>query len=113
MRREGTGKLLRIFLDENDRCGDRPAYFALVESLRAAGFTGASVFKGIEGYGLSKGVRTARVFDLSTNLPVLVEVVEEEAKILAFLPALQEIVGDALVTLENLTLVRLAKDDPA
>jgi PII-like signaling protein len=107
MRREATGKLLRIFVDEKDRYANQPAYIAVVEALRAAGFAGASVFKGIEGYGLSGAMRTTRVFDLSTNLPVLIEVVEEESKILEFLPTLQEIVGDGLVTLENLTLIRL------
>jgi uncharacterized protein len=110
MRRASTGKLLRVFLDEADRFEGRPAYIALVDALRAAGFTGATVFKGIEGYGSSRAVRTARVFDLSTSLPILVEVVETEEKIAAFLPTLTGIVRQGLVTLENLTLVQLSGD---
>jgi hypothetical protein len=103
-----NGKLLRIFVDEKDRYHNQPVYFAVVNALRSAGFSGASVFKGIEGFGRCGAMRTARVFDLSTNLPVLIEVVEEERKILEFLPLLQEIAGGGLVTLENLSLTRLS-----
>ena len=112
MRREATGKLLRIFVDEKDRYGGQPAYVAVVDALRKAGFGGASVLKGIEGYGLSGSVRTARVFDLSTSLPILIEAVEEEAKILEFLPVLREIVAEGLVTIENLRLFSLSQDQP-
>ena len=74
-----AGKLLRIYLTENDRFENKPLYVAVVGALRASGFTGATVLKGIEGFGRSKVVHSARAVDYSTNLPVVVEVVEEVA----------------------------------
>ena len=104
-----TGKLLRIFVDEEDRYNGQPLYMAIVAALRAAGFTGATVLKGIEGFGTHKTVHAARVFDQSTNLPILIEVIEEEAKILAFLPALRSMVSEGLITLEKLELMRVSR----
>jgi len=106
-----TGKLLRIFIDEADRYEGKPLYMAIVEALKAAGFTGATVLKGIEGYGIHKTVHAARTFDLSTNLPILIEVIEQEAKITAFLPALRAMVSEGLITLENLELMRISRGD--
>lgn len=82
---------------------------ALVEALKAAGFAGATVLKGIEGFGVHKTVHAARNFDQSTNLPTLIEVIEEEAKILAFLPTLRSMVSEGLITLENLELMRISR----
>jgi uncharacterized protein len=102
-----TGKLLRIFVDEDDRYDGKPLYMALVEALKSAGFTGATVLKGIEGYGIHKAVHTARTFDVSTNLPILIEVIEDEAKVLNFLPTLRAMITEGLITLENLELMRI------
>ncbi len=104
-----TGKLLRIFIDEDDRHDGKPLYMAIVEALKAAGFTGATVLKGIEGYGVHNTVHAARTFDLSTNLPILIEVIEEEAKVLAFLPSLRAMIPEGLITLENLELMRISR----
>jgi len=104
-----TGKLLRIFVDEEDRYDGKPLYMAIVDALKAAGFTGATVLKGIEGYGVHKTVHAARTFDLSTNLPILIEVIEEEAKVLAFLPTLRAMIAEGLITLENLELMRISR----
>jgi PII-like signaling protein len=104
-----TGKLLRIFVDEDDRYGGKPLYMAIVEALKSAGFTGATVLKGIEGFGTHKTVHAARTFDQSTNLPILIEVIEEEAKILEFLPALRSMMSEGLITLENLELMRISR----
>jgi uncharacterized protein len=101
-----TGKLLRIFIDEEDRVRGKPLYAAIVEALRADGFAGATVLKGIEGYGSHKTVHSARVFDFSTNLPVLIEVFEGEEKIVSFIPTLREMIGEGLITLENVQLLR-------
>jgi uncharacterized protein len=106
-----TGKLLRIFVDEDDRYEGKPLYMAIVEALRAAEFTGATVLKGIEGYGVHKTVHAARTFDLSTNLPILIEVIEEEAKVLAFLPTLRAMIVEGLITLENLELMRITRGE--
>ncbi|MGC2128456.1 MAG: DUF190 domain-containing protein [Candidatus Aquilonibacter sp.] len=104
-----TGKLLRIFVDEDDRYGGKPLYMAIVEALKAAGFTGATVLKGIEGFGTHKTVHAARTFDQSTNLPILIEVIEEEAKILEFLPELRSMMSEGLITLEKLELMRISR----
>ncbi|HTC29611.1 MAG TPA: DUF190 domain-containing protein [Candidatus Acidoferrum sp.] len=100
---------MRIFVDEDDRYDGKPLYMAIVEALKAAGFTGATVLKGIEGYGIHKTVHAARTFDLSTNLPILIEVIEEEAKVLAFLPGLRAMIAEGLITLENLELMRISR----
>ncbi len=104
-----TGKLLRIFVDEEDRYQGQPLYMAIVDALRAAGFTGATVLKGIEGFGTHNTVHAARVFDMSTNLPILIEVIEEEGKVLAFIPTLREMIAEGLITLENLELMRISR----
>lgn len=103
-------QLMRVYLDEGDRFGDRPAYVALVERLREMGVGGASVFKGIEGFGARRTVHAARVFDLSTNLPVVVEVIERAEKIEAIVSVVREIVADGLLTLEGLELLRLGSE---
>ena len=103
-------KLLRIFVDEADRWKGRPLYSAIVDALREAGFTGATVLKGIEGFGSHKTVHSARVFDFSANLPVLIEVIEDEGRILAFIPVLREMIAEGLITLEDVQVVRLSKD---
>ena len=103
-----TGKLLRIFIDESDRFEGRPLYMALVDALKAAGFTGATVLKGIEGFGSRGAVHAARAFDASTNLPIVIEVIEEEAKVLGFLPTLESMIPEGLITLEKVELVRIS-----
>lgn len=121
MKSESTGKLLRIFVGERDRWKGQPLYTALVEELRHAGLAGATVFKGIEGFGGHSVVHAARVFDLSTDLPVLIEVVDSEEKIRAFLPTIERMVREGLVTLETVEVIhylagevkRPGRDTPA
>ena len=106
MKLEGSGKLLRIFVGESDRHGVQPLYTAIVERARSCGIAGASVFKGIEGFGAHSVVHAARVFDLSTDLPVLIEIVDSEEKIRAFMPELDSLVCEGLITLENIEVIR-------
>lgn len=101
-----TGKLLRIFVDEAERLNGKPLYEALIEALREAGFAGATVLKGIEGFGQHKAVHSARAVDFSSNLPVLIEVFEQEEKVLAFIPKLREMISEGLITLENVQVLR-------
>lgn len=112
MKSESTGKLLRIFIGESDRCGSQPLYTAIVERARKAGLGGATVFKGIEGFGGHSVVHAARIFDLSTDLPVLIEIVDAEEKIRAFIPALDEIVHEGLITLETVEVIRYKSGSP-
>ena len=112
MKLEGGGKLLRIFIGESDRHGGQPLYTAIVERARKDGLSGATVFKGIEGYGGHSVVHAARVFDLSTDLPILIEIVDTEAKIRAFIPVLDEYVTDGLVTLESVEVLQYKTGSP-
>ncbi len=112
MKSETTGKLLRVFIGESDRHGGQPLYTAIVERARKTGLGGATVFKGIEGFGGHSVVHAARVFDLSTDLPVLIEIVDSEEKIRAFIPVLDEIVHEGLITLETVEIIRYKSGEP-
>ncbi|HVN69291.1 MAG TPA: DUF190 domain-containing protein [Candidatus Binatia bacterium] len=112
MKLEGSGKLLRIFVGESDRWGYQPLYTAIVEAARAAGIGGATVFKGIEGYGGHSVVHAARVFDLSSDLPILIEIVDVEERIRAFLPQLDKMVTEGMVTLETVEVIAYRLGSP-
>ncbi len=109
---EGPGKLLRVFIGESDRYAGQPLYTAIVERARKEGLSGATVFKGIEGYGGHSVVHAARVFDLSTDLPVLIEIVDTAERIAAFIPILDEFVSDGMVTLESVEVIRYKTGSP-
>jgi len=102
------GKLLRIFVDENDRAGAQPLYVAVVELLRKKGVAGATVFRGIEGFGSHHQIHVATVFSWSANLPVLIEVVDDWNALEPILPELQALIGDGLVTVEAARYLRLS-----
>lgn len=112
MKLEGSGKLLRIFIGESDRHGGQPLYTAIVERARREGLSGATVFKGIEGFGGHSVVHAARVFDLSTDLPVLVEILDTPERIAAFVPVLDEMVHEGLITLETVEVIRYKSGSP-
>lgn len=112
MKLEGSGKLLRIFVGESDRHGNQPLYTAIVERARREGLSGATVFKGIEGFGGHSVVHAARVFDLSSDLPVLIEIVDSAERIAAFIPALDEMVHEGLITLETVEVIRYKSGSP-
>ncbi len=102
--------LMRVFIAESDRCaaGDhkgRPLYEALLLFFRERGFAGATVVRGMAGFGASAELHTNRVLRLSTDLPVIVEVVEEEAHIQEVLPELDTMIGGGLITLEKARVI--------
>lgn len=101
-----TATLLRIFLGEEERHASKPLSMAIVDAARAAGFRGATVLKGIEGFGRSGRLRTSRAADAGSSLPVLIEIVEAEAEIAAFLPIVREMIGHGLLTLERIEFAR-------
>ena len=112
MKESGTAKLLRIHVGEADRARHRPLFEALVAEARAAGLAGATVLRGIESYGASSVVHRARMIELSEDLPIVVEIVDEEAKVRAFLERVDPLVTEAgcgvLVTIETVEVVRWA-----
>ena len=105
MKIEGDGKLLRIFIGESDRWHGRPLYQAIVERVRKEGLAGATVIRGIEGFGADSRLHTARILRLSEDLPVLIEIVDSAEKIDSILPVLDEMVGEGMVTLERVEVI--------
>lgn len=110
MKITGEGKLLRIFLGESDRYQGQPLYEAIVHKAHELGLAGATVWRGIEGYGARSRIHTAKILRLSEDLPVLVEIVDSEEKIRAAMPHFDEIMdaggGGGLVTLEKAEVIR-------
>lgn len=112
---EGQGKLLRIFIGESDTWRGRPLYEAIVRRVREEGLAGATVVRGIEGFGASSRIHTARILRLSEDLPLVIEVVDGEQNVDRFLPLLDEMITEGLVTVEKVDVVtyraRAAPDD--
>ncbi len=106
LRLEGEALLLRIFVGESDRFGGRPLYEAIVLEARRQGLAGATVLKGFMGFGAHSRIHTARILQLSEDLPVVVEIVDEEAKVQAFLSTLDGMVREGLITLERVRVIR-------
>ena len=99
------GKLLRIFIGEADRWQGRPLYEAIVEEARRRGMAGATAWKGFMGFGKHSRLHTAKILRLSEDLPVIVEIVDAPEKIEAFLPELDRMVGEGLVTVERAEVI--------
>ncbi len=97
--------LLRIFIGENDKADGRPLYEVIVKRARERGIAGATAVRGFLGFGATSRIHTSKVLRLSEDLPVVVEIVDTADKIEAFLPELDEMVGDGLVTLEKVRVV--------
>ena len=101
MEGEADSRLLRIYIGEADVFQGRPLYQAIIEVLRREGLAGATVLRGIEGFGKSSLLHTATVLRLSEDLPILIECVDTVEKVEAVLPVLDEMIEDGLVTIEK------------
>jgi hypothetical protein len=104
MRLEGTGKLLRIFIGESDQWHHRPLYEELVQTARKLGLAGATVLRGIEGFGANSRVHTARILRLSEDLPVVLEFVDTDDRIDEFLEQIDDMIEEGLITLEKVEI---------
>jgi uncharacterized protein len=102
---QGPAQRLTVIVGESDTVAHRPLYTEIVHRAHAAGLAGASVFRGIEGYGASSRVHTTRILSLAEDLPVSVVIVDIAEHIQAFLPQLEEIVADGLVLVEDVQVV--------
>ena len=106
----GEAKLLRIFIGEADKLRHVPLYEAIVREAKAAGLAGATAWRGVMGFGPSSRIRTAKMLDLSGDVPLIVEITDTEAKINAFLPRLHEMFEQAqsggLITIEKVQIIR-------
>ena len=101
----GERTLMRIHLGERDKYQGRPLYEAIVHLLRTRGFAGATVFRGIMGFGASAGLHTEKVLRLSLDLPIVVECVDTEERIQEILPELDPMIGGGLITLERARVI--------
>jgi hypothetical protein len=101
MDNNSDSRLLRIFIGESDSNEGRPLYQAIVETLRREGLAGATVLRGIEGFGKSSRLHTSHILRLSEDLPIVIECVDTVERIEGVLPRLDEMIGDGLVTLEK------------
>lgn len=95
------GKLLRIFIGETDKHDGVPLYEWIVRQAREQGLAGATVLRGLEGFGAHSRLHTAKILRLSADLPIVIEIVDIEEKIEAFLPTIDEAIGEGLATLEK------------
>lgn len=101
--------LMRIFIGENDRHGHRPLHEALVELLRQEGFAGATVLRGVSGFGAHSVYHTQKLLDLSASLPLIVEAIDSQEKIDQIMPRLDEMMGGGMITLEKITVIRYGR----
>jgi PII-like signaling protein len=102
-----SGKLLRIFVDDNDRAGTSPLYAEIVEFLRQHGMAGATVFRGIQGFGGHAVMHRAAAFAWMPNLPILIEVLDSDDNVARILPELRALIPDGLIALEPIEFERL------
>ncbi|EHR50568.1 hypothetical protein SacmaDRAFT_2316 [Saccharomonospora marina XMU15] len=106
MRESGRGLRLTIYLGEDDVWHHQPLYHEVVRRAREAGLAGASVLRGIEGYGANSLIHTSRLLSLSEDLPVAVIIVDEPERVRAFLPQLDELVEEGLATLDEVEMIQ-------
>ena len=98
--------LLRIYVGESDRHGHHPLYEAIVLKAREAGLAGATVLRGVMGFGKNSILHTAKILRLSEDLPMVVEIVDSLEKVEKFLPLLDEMISDGLVTIEKVKAIQ-------
>ena len=110
---EGEQVLMRIFIGEADKYQGKPLYQALVELLRREKLSGATVLRGIVGFGAKSHLHTTHVLRLSQDLPLVVEVVDSQENIDRVMPQIDEMVADGLITMEKVHVVRYAPDNQA
>jgi len=102
----GEQQLMRIFIGESDRHGARPLYEALVDLLRKEGCAGATVLRGVCGFGANRVYHTQKLLDLSADMPMVIEVVDSQEKISAVMPQIDAMMVGGMITLEKATVIR-------
>src|SRR6185436_2008038 len=103
---DGEQVLVRVFVGESDRWKHEPLHVALLERLRKEGFAGATVLRGVAGFGARSVVHTTHILRLSEDLPIVVEIVDSEQHAARLLPILDEMVSDGLVTMERARVLK-------
>jgi PII-like signaling protein len=112
MKVEGPALLARIYIGESDHWEGRPLYEAIVEKLRTSGIAGATVLRGIEGFGRAARIHTAQILRLSEDLPILIEVVDHEDRLRPILSEIDAMVDGGLITLEHVEVIAYRSPEP-
>jgi len=108
---EGEQVLMRVFIGESDRVGKRPLHAALLELFRARGLAGATVVKGVAGFGARSMIHTANILRLSEDLPLVIEVVDTQVHLDAVLPEVDRLMQGGLITMEKVRVLRYTAGD--
>jgi uncharacterized protein len=111
MKLEGKAKMLRIHFGEDDKWKDKTLYRAIVEKCRELDIAGATVFRGIEGYGASTLIRRTHLLSFSSDAPVMVTVIDSEEKILQLLPHLDQMVQEGLIAMSEVEVIKYVHQD--
>ena len=112
MKIEGEGTLIRVFVGESDTFHGKPLYQAIVERVKEEGLAGATVVRGIEGFGATSRLHTTRILRLSSDLPIVIEIVDSAERIQRLLPILDEMVTDGLITQEKVHIITYRGSPP-
>ena len=110
LKSEGKAKMMRIYIGENDKWGGKPLYEAIVQKCRELDLAGATVYRGIEGYGASTLIHKAHLLR-SSDRPIMVSVVDTHEKISKLLPALDQMVGDGLIAMSDVEVIKYTHQD--
>lgn len=113
MKLAGTAKMLRIYFGEDDKWEGQPLYRAIVEKCRELDIAGATVLRGVAGYGASTLIHRPHVFSLSHDAPVMVNVIDSEEKIQKLIPFLDQVVGDGLIAISEVEVIKYVHQDGA
>ena len=113
MKQESEGMLLRVFIGDADLHDGKPLYQVLVERARGLGLRGATVLHGAMGFGRHSRVRTAKLVELSSDLPLVVELVDSQEAVERFLPVVDELVQEGMVTVEKVTILDYSRGSQA
>ncbi len=105
-------KRLRIYIGESDRYHGQSLYQAIVEKAKSLDIAGATVFRGLMGYGANRRIHTAKILDLSSDLPMLVEIIDSEEYIGKLLPCLEEMVQKGMVTIDDIEVIKYGNKPP-
>lgn len=106
MKLEGKAKMLRIHFGEDDKWHDKPLYQAIVEKCRELDIAGATVYRGIEGYGASTRIHRSHLLSLSHDLPIMVSVIDIEEKIQKLIPVLDQMVDEGMIAISDVEVIR-------
>lgn len=106
MKIDGPGKVVHIFIGSSDKWHGKPLYEAILERARKEGLAGASVFTGVAGYGANSRVHRASILDLSTDLPVYIQIIDHTERIESFLLILDEMVSEGLITVQDCEVIK-------